>query len=70
MTRMVGPEVKKETTNKIDTTTRWWGVIFWGGTLGNEMVGPFRVPEGVKMNAATYADFLKQNFVSWYRKQP
>ena len=44
------------------------GVMFWAGILGNKMVGPFRVPEGVKMNA-TYADFLKRSFVPWYRKQ-
>ena len=44
--------------------------MFWAGIPGNKMVGPFiRVPEGVKMNASTYADFLKRNFVPWYRKQ-
>ena len=27
------------------------------------------MPDGVKMNSATYADFLKQNLVPWYRRQ-
>ena len=26
------------------------------------------VPEAFKINSATYADFLKRNFVPWYRK--
>ena len=45
------------------------GVMFWAGIIGNMMAGPFRVPEGVKMDSANYADFLKRNFVPWYRKQ-
>ena len=43
--------------------------MFRAGVPGNKMVGLFRVPEGVKMNAPTYAEFLKRNFVPWYRKQ-
>ena len=39
--------------------------MFWAGLIGNKMVGPFQ-GQGVKMNAPTCADFLKQNFVSWY----
>ena len=45
------------------------GVMFRAGILGHQIVGPFRVPDGVKMNSATYAGFLKRNHVPWYRKQ-
>ena len=27
------------------------GVMFWAGIIGNELVGLFKVPDGVKMNA-------------------
>ncbi len=30
--------------------------------MGSELVGPFRVQDGVKMSAVVYIDFLKQNF--------
>ena len=45
------------------------GVMFWAALIGNEVVGPFRVPDGLKMNAVTYTKFLKENFVPWYRRQ-
>ena len=47
--------------NKIKTTTRWW----WCYVLGwlDSQSADFRVPDGVKMNSATHADFLKRNLV-------
>ena len=45
------------------------GVLFWAGIIGNEFVGPFRVPDGVKMNALTYRNFLQDNFIPWYRSK-
>ena len=35
------------------------GVMLWAGIIGNELVGPFRVPDGVKLTAAAYIDFHK-----------
>ena len=29
--------------------------MFWAGIIGNELVGPFRVPDDVKMNSLTYS---------------
>lgn len=46
------------------------GVMIWAGIINNQIVGPFRVPDGVKMNAESYVAFLKENFISWYKKQP
>ena len=33
--------------------------MFWARIIGNELVGPFRVPGGVKMNALTYRNFIQ-----------
>ena len=45
--------------------------MFWARIIGNELVGPFRVPDGGKMNALTYRNFLQDNFIPWYhRKRP
>ena len=32
--------------------------MFWAGILGKGLVGPFRVPEGVKKTSAKYVEFL------------
>ena len=41
------------------------GVMIWAGVIGNEVIGPFKVEEGVKLNSVNYCAFLAQNF-----KQP
>ena len=33
--------------------------------IGNVLVGPFEVADGVKMSAEDYIDFLKEHLVSW-----
>lgn len=45
------------------------GVMFWAGIMGRELVGPFRVPEGVKMTSAKYVEFLTDHFLPWYKKK-
>jgi len=45
------------------------GVMFWAAIVGDELIGPFRVPEGVKMNSEAYVRFLTKNFFPWYRAQ-
>ena len=45
------------------------GVMFWAAIIGNELVGPFRVSDGVKMTAKVYMDFLKKHLVPWYKKK-
>ena len=45
------------------------GVMIWAGIINDAIVGPFSVPDGVKMNAKSYVEFLKKNFLPWYRKQ-
>ena len=45
------------------------GVMFWASIVGNELFGPFRVSDGVKMTAKVYKDFLKKPLVPWYTKK-
>ena len=39
------------------------GVMFWAAIIGNELVGPFRVSDEVKMTAKVYMDFLKKHLL-------
>ncbi|CAJ0944585.1 unnamed protein product [Ranitomeya imitator] len=43
--------------------------MFWAGITGKQLVGPFKVPEGVKMTSAKYVEFLTDNFLPWSKKQ-
>ena len=45
------------------------GVMFWAGILGKDLVGPFRVPEGVKMTSAKYVEFLTDHFLPRYKRE-
>lgn len=36
--------------------------------MGRELVGPFRLPEGVKMTSAKYVEFLTY-FLPWCKKK-
>jgi len=43
--------------------------MFWAGIMGRVLVGPFRVPEVVKMTSANYIEFLTDHFLPWYKKK-
>ena len=43
--------------------------MIWAGIIGGVLGGPWKVPEVVKMTAATYIVFLQQNFEPWFKKQ-
>jgi len=45
------------------------GVMIWAGILDNELVGPFRIEDGVKMNSETYCAFLERSFLPWLKKK-
>ena len=45
------------------------GIMIWAGIIRGVLVGPEKVPEIVKMTAATYIAFLQQNFEPWFKKQ-
>ena len=48
---------------------RGWRCDVWAVMAGNELVGPFRVPDGVKMTSKRYIDFPKEHLVAWYKKK-
>ena len=43
--------------------------MIWAGILDNELVGPFRIEDGVKMNSETYCAFLERSFLPWLKKK-
>ena len=43
--------------------------MFWAGIVGDNLIGPFRVPEGVKLDSQSYVKFLSDNFFAWYKSQ-
>jgi transposase len=45
------------------------GVMVWAGIIGSEVVGPFRVREGVKLNSESYCTFLKENLLPWLKSK-
>ena len=46
------------------------GVMLWAGIVGDELVGPFRVQEGVKLTSNTYCQFLKSFLEPWLEEVP
>ena len=46
------------------------GVLVWAGIIKDELVEPFRVEDGLKLNSQTYCQFLEDTFFKqWYRKK-
>ena len=41
------------------------GVMIWAGIIGDTLVGPVKVPEGVKVTSAAYCDLLRNVLVPW-----
>ena len=46
------------------------GVMFWAAIIDDKLIGPFRVEDGVKINANTYSAFLDKHLRPWWKKQP
>ena len=40
--------------------------MFWAGVVGDNLIGPFRLPDGVKMDSRCYIKFMADNFNLWY----
>ena len=39
--------------------------MFLEAIISNELVGPFKVTDGVKATAKLYINFIKEHFVPW-----
>ena len=46
------------------------GVMIWDGIIGDELVGPFRVPAVLKLTSVTYCQFLKNALELWLDDVP
>jgi transposase len=46
------------------------GVMIWVGIIGNAIIDPLRVPEGLKLSSATYCPFLKNSLEPWLDNLP
>ena len=44
--------------------------MFWAVIIGNELVGPWKVPEGVKIKSVAYVTFLKEHLEPWFKSKP
>ena len=45
------------------------GVMFWAAILDKDLIGPFRVPDGVKINSVGYCEFLQKCFIPWWKRR-
>lgn len=41
------------------------GVMFLAAIINDQLVGPFRVKDGIKMTTPTYIAFLKEHLLPW-----
>ena len=44
--------------------------MFWAGIIGDELFGPFRVPEGVKLTSKSHTAFLNEHLTTWLDDLP
>lgn len=45
------------------------GVMFWAAIVDDELVGPFQVQDGVKVNSEGYCTVLTINFLPWWKRK-
>lgn len=44
--------------------------MVWAAIYHDQLIGPFKVPDGVKLNSKNYCDFLWENFFKkWYNRK-
>ena len=46
------------------------GIMIWAGIVGSSLVGPFMIPEGVKVNKEVYCNLLQDSFLPWFQSLP
>lgn len=39
--------------------------MFWAGIIGDELLGPFKVPDGLKITSKAYMKFLDDHLLQW-----
>ena len=43
--------------------------MIWASIIGNDLVGSFKVGDGVKIDLAGYTQFLEKNLMPWMKKK-
>ena len=51
--------------NRLRRQQQGGGVVIWAGIIRDRLVGPIRVPEGVKVKSIAYCNLLKESLVTW-----
>lgn len=46
------------------------GIMIWAGIINNQIVGPVRVPEGVKLTSVAYCNLLESVLMEWLDDVP
>lgn len=46
------------------------GIMIWAGIINNQVVGPVRVPEGVKLTSVAYCNLLESVLMEWLDNVP
>lgn len=46
------------------------GVMFWAGIHGKNLIGPFKIDEGVKLDSASYSKLLEDRFMPYVNSMP
>ena len=44
------------------------GIMIWAGIMDDTILGPIRIPDGVKLTAKTYTKFLRENLLPFLMK--
>lgn len=43
--------------------------MFWAAIIGDTLIAPFCVEDGIKITASSYSTFLDKHFRPWWRKK-
>ena len=46
------------------------GVMFWAAIVGDSIIGPFRIEDGIKIYSKGHFAFLNKHFLPRWKKQP
>ena len=56
--------------SKNEASTRGGGIMIWANIIGDEVIAPFRLAEGVKLTSSMYCQFLKDALDPWLGDLP
>ena len=60
----------REPLTRVKRQNNGGGLMIWAGIVGSTLIGPFRIPQGVKINRLVYCQLLEDNFLPWLDSVP